>query len=264
MTKRIINTPCCGDSRFKQWSKTLTGVDRSKKDGYAFQGQFIRSTQELEVGSFILCWGMEGSRKNSSPCVEVYRVVDDPDFEVEEVYRKSSLPDHWALAVRDEIADLLEWAATPATEIDLRALSVGFDLRVHPEMITYLPAGKRLLVHAEVGEFEGLAETVAEGLKAHGYPVEVSTEKCGVEFLAPECAKMAAVTEKSRAIGSFLEWLPSQGVILAIHEPGEGLVPCHTSIETLLAGYFEIDLQKVEAEKRAILDNLQAEEARNG
>ena len=39
---------------------------------------------------------------------------------------------------------------------------------------------------------------------------------------------------------------------------GESYVPASRSIQAILAGYFEIDLDKIEAEKRAMLDALRA------
>ncbi|HUV10815.1 MAG TPA: hypothetical protein VMX12_07525 [Acidimicrobiia bacterium] len=69
----------------------------------------------------------------------------------------------------------------------------------------------------------------------------------------PEHAKLRAVADKSQAIGEFLdEWLPTQGIILA-HVDRDGRVP---SIQELLAEFFGIDRDKLEAEKRAMLESL--------
>jgi hypothetical protein len=84
----------------------------------------------------------------------------------------------------------------------------------------------------------------------------------------PECEKLAAVSETSQKIGEFLDWLLNDGlreapplmgigrppgVTLACRDPAGGLVPLGWPIEYLLAAYFEIDLEKVENEKRVIL-----------
>ena len=82
-----------------------------------------------------------------------------------------------------------------------------------------------------------------------------------------EVAKMVAVKEKSQAIGEFIEWLEGHKAVVFAqwaqevcpngyscshkHEPQ--LFPMHYDIETLLADFFDIDLNKVEKEKRAIL-----------
>lgn len=72
-----------------------------------------------------------------------------------------------------------------------------------------------------------------------------------------ECEKISAVKEQSQICGSFLEWLQEKGVVLAsYHEHDDELYPYRYSIETLLAEFFEIDLEKVEEETRAILEKL--------
>lgn len=93
-----------------------------------------------------------------------------------------------------------------------------------------------------------------------------------------EIEKMESVQEKSQSIGSFIEeFLREKGVILAkYHKHTE---ECHVfgkkrydtpqcgitnqqpivfryNIERLLAEYFNIDLDKVEGEKRKILEEI--------
>ena len=93
----------------------------------------------------------------------------------------------------------------------------------------------------------------------------------------PESDKLRAVVDKSQTIGEFLDWLQADGVIPSReHEHSEGcyeggdricgtskgeLTFDHESIESRLARYFEIDLRKVEAEKRAILDAIRSANA---
>jgi hypothetical protein len=96
----------------------------------------------------------------------------------------------------------------------------------------------------------------------------------------PECDKVAAAHEKSQLIGEFIdEFLPSKGIVLAKrHEHSDGcyadddpdheeeicglesgdLLPSHCSVTSLLAEFFKIDLDKVEAEKRKILEDLRS------
>lgn len=94
--------------------------------------------------------------------------------------------------------------------------------------------------------------------------------------------RVAAVKAESQAIGQFLEWLSEEGLELARrHEHADGcydedgrlacgyrrdeLAAEHSSIEVLLARYFDIDLNKLEAEKRAMLARLRErlDDARN-
>jgi hypothetical protein len=95
----------------------------------------------------------------------------------------------------------------------------------------------------------------------------------------PECEKMSAVQPKSQAIGEFLNWLRDEkGVQLAKyhehsdacyeedveHEEGEEICERNeaqldifpVNMESLLAEYFEIDLKKVEEERREILADI--------
>jgi hypothetical protein len=76
---------------------------------------------------------------------------------------------------------------------------------------------------------------------------------------APECDKLLAVKDKSQVIGEFLEWLTSDETEYYIAErcrDTDSLVPAHINTESLLARFFNIDLVKVEREKRAILANM--------
>ena len=103
----------------------------------------------------------------------------------------------------------------------------------------------------------------------------------------PECEKMAAIQEKSQTIGEFLEWLQSGEVFqnlplkrpiflaaydVEIHdrhgevlpedewELGDEIVRYSYNTERLLAEFFGIDLDKVEQEKQAMLEELRNEQ----
>ena len=76
----------------------------------------------------------------------------------------------------------------------------------------------------------------------------------------PECDKVLAVNQTSQKIGEFLEWLPTQGLYLCeiqlpelyeLYACADRFIPYHLGIEKLLAKFFDIDLDKVEKEKRA-------------
>lgn len=86
-------------------------------------------------------------------------------------------------------------------------------------------------------------------------------EEMGVPIMpeTPECERMRKVMPQSQRLGEFLDWLNEQGIHLATYERWEGyrdemLTPYSSSYEQLLARYFEIDLAKVETEKRALLE----------
>lgn len=96
-------------------------------------------------------------------------------------------------------------------------------------------------------------------------------------FTYPECEKMSAVRELSQACGEFLEFLQQKGFLLAQYGHWDSckaypesqdeelnedlcncgrqpLVPVYQSTEKLLADFFEIDLNKIEQEKRQMLE----------
>lgn len=71
----------------------------------------------------------------------------------------------------------------------------------------------------------------------------------------PECEKLKAVSARSQEIGEFIDWLSTKGFCLASYRDNE-LCASHLGIEQLLAGFFEINLNKVEKERRQLLDWL--------
>ncbi len=74
-----------------------------------------------------------------------------------------------------------------------------------------------------------------------------------------EHAKLNRVKDKSQAIGEFLDWLSEQrGIALCKYDPAHPPYwPIHKRTEQLLAEFFQIDLKKIEDEKRAMLASLQ-------
>ncbi len=74
----------------------------------------------------------------------------------------------------------------------------------------------------------------------------------------PEHARLLKVKDESQACSEFLEWLSSEkGFHLAKSIPGRAR-PSYVSysIQDLLAEFFEIDQDKLEAEKREMLATL--------
>lgn len=82
------------------------------------------------------------------------------------------------------------------------------------------------------------------------------------ELPHPEIDKMKAVQAESQSIGAFIDWLQQNEMAICIHEDvGEYRTkmeywPIRKNIEQILAEYFEIDLNKVEKEKVAILEDF--------
>ena len=106
--KKIVMIPEALDERKKTWRKHLESVDKTRTNGYAFIGNWLRAgeREELEVGSFILCYDEPGSMKNWYPVVRMFKVVENG---LEEVFHweGNTRERSWALAVRDEISVIL-------------------------------------------------------------------------------------------------------------------------------------------------------------
>lgn len=106
----------------------------------------------------------------------------------------------------------------------------------------------------------------------------------------PELDKIKAVSEDSRKLGEFLEWLRAQGYVFAqwvdhehtedcyqmeespfnpgkmrptlacsLNEGDENFLPVSWNINDLLAQYFGIDQDQAERERRAILESLRSQ-----
>jgi hypothetical protein len=74
----------------------------------------------------------------------------------------------------------------------------------------------------------------------------------------PEHERLHAIKDKSQAIGEFLDFfLPSKGIVLMEKQPRyDDYVPIRRSIYSLLAEFFNIDQDKLDAEKKAMLTVL--------
>jgi len=96
----------------------------------------------------------------------------------------------------------------------------------------------------------------------------------------PELDKLSKVREKSQAVGEFLDWLAEEKrIVFSVHHEHDEecrnsngsricglnnyeLVPTHFTHERILAEFFGIDLNKVEQERRALLDEIRAVQTR--
>jgi len=80
----------------------------------------------------------------------------------------------------------------------------------------------------------------------------------------PECDKLSKVADESQRIGEFLDWCSERGWHLAEYVSytdlrDERLVPLRTGIQEVLARHFGIDLNKVDQEKRALLEWIRSQ-----
>lgn len=75
----------------------------------------------------------------------------------------------------------------------------------------------------------------------------------------PEHDKMKLIAERSQSIYDFMEWMQGKGFhLLKWHEFDDGAHDYITPppMVKLLAEFFDIDLDKIEREKRAMLDYM--------
>jgi uncharacterized NAD(P)/FAD-binding protein YdhS len=78
----------------------------------------------------------------------------------------------------------------------------------------------------------------------------------------PECEKLSAVSKESNRLGEFLDWLEHEkGFVIAEWDKEDAykdnnLYPTHIPYNTLLAEYFNIDLNKVEKERSVLLEYI--------
>jgi len=90
------------------WMKIVKSVDTSKANGYAFEGDFLKSGEaDLPIGAIIVEQKPEGSVKRGYNSGAAYRVVDDPENPLEKIAET----DDWRrkfLSFRDAIADALK------------------------------------------------------------------------------------------------------------------------------------------------------------
>lgn len=152
----IVMIPESKDDRKKTWRRWLKSVDRTKSNGYAFEGPWLRAGEraELPVGALVLGYDEPGSMKNWYPLIRVWRVEPDGLQEVywyEGTFRERS----WALAVRDDIADLLTDSQAPA-ELSTEEQELVERLRaLAPDRLA------AVLKAAQSGDAEQLSETEA-------------------------------------------------------------------------------------------------------
>ena len=75
----------------------------------------------------------------------------------------------------------------------------------------------------------------------------------------PEHVHLKSVRDQSQAIGNFIEWLEENNMAICEFNPRtnfDSYTPTRTSTTKLLALHFEVDLDRLEDEKRAMLDEL--------
>lgn len=75
----------------------------------------------------------------------------------------------------------------------------------------------------------------------------------------PEHEKLKALGGDNQTVGNFIEWLSEQGYeICRWNVAGTFCIPANISRDDLRAAHFEIDRNRLEDEKRQMLDAMRA------
>lgn len=72
----------------------------------------------------------------------------------------------------------------------------------------------------------------------------------------PEHAKLKALEGANQIVGNFIEWLGEAGYVISKEDRYGDLQPAYRRIDQLIAEHFEIDLDKLEEEKVAMLEEI--------
>jgi hypothetical protein len=75
----------------------------------------------------------------------------------------------------------------------------------------------------------------------------------------PEHEKLRSLNGTNQVIGEFIDWLEDEKDIWLCSPDGpSSFWPCHTPIQDLMAEFFDIDQDKLEEEKLAMLELLRS------
>lgn len=74
----------------------------------------------------------------------------------------------------------------------------------------------------------------------------------------PEHEKLKTIKNESQIIGSFLDYMKNEEGIILCRLGGHEYEPLYTSIEEILASYFDIDLRKINEEKEQMLEECRS------
>lgn len=96
------------DHRWQSWVKEITGIDRSKNNGYMYEGEFVsEGTVELDENErrVFLVASETGSNKYRTTFYQVV-VLENGELECEDLHDDDDKPG-WALRMREGISELL-------------------------------------------------------------------------------------------------------------------------------------------------------------
>lgn len=94
------------------FAKRVTGIDRSKKDGYMFLGEWVgRGLQEIEKGYKVyIVAGVTGSRKYPTTEYAVVIMDEDGTLRQTDIVTNTDVPGSWAMRIRERVEQALSYA----------------------------------------------------------------------------------------------------------------------------------------------------------
>jgi hypothetical protein len=98
------------DHRFRPWARLVTGVDKTKTDGYAFIGGFVKEgTVEVELKPKVfIVMTSEGSAKYQTKYYTVVVMDAQGNLTKTDIATDESKGQGWALRLRDDVASLVD------------------------------------------------------------------------------------------------------------------------------------------------------------
>lgn len=122
------------------WLKTVEGLDKSVKNGYSIQGEFIKAGnyyEEIENGLYLDC-NKEGKKSKPKQDMRLIRVKDGEITLIDTVYNAGK---NWAVELWDSIAEELDptYIESEAEQITSKILNqTGKNKKLIEEVIKIL------------------------------------------------------------------------------------------------------------------------------
>lgn len=76
------------------------------------------------------------------------------------------------------------------------------------------------------------------------------------EPLYPQHYRLEDLEGENDAVGAFIQWLDSEGYIIAQCNEDDRLVPAMRTVQQWLADYYDIDLKELDKEKRQMVERM--------
>lgn len=140
------------------WVKTVTGMDKTKTNGYSIEGSFVNGPHWVMPGSIFIDCSIGGSRKNQSHHYHLFRVNDDGTATIL-AYAKSKT---WAIEFWPAIGEAL--ATVPKKEAGEEPKKIPWPEESEIDPNPWVAAASRVKMIKNLSDEEILAEARRRGL----------------------------------------------------------------------------------------------------